>query len=91
MGLLNNGNKEEKQFEKQQKLLAKYNLTELSDPADIESVSNIAMELVGQGALEASVKMSFGKAEESVKISYLRAIMEQNFIIIRQLDRIAKK
>ena len=31
-----------------------------------------------------------GNGADAAKMSYLNAIMEQNFIMIRQLDRIAK-
>lgn len=81
--------KEEKQKRKEQEMLQKYRLDTLTDPKDIASVRLIASELLGMGLMETGVKMSFGKAEDQLKISYLRAIMEQNFIMIRQLDKIS--
>jgi len=80
------GNKEDKTAA----LLQRYGLESLSDDQDIASVRKIAEELAGTGLMEAGLKMSMAKAEEKCKISYLRAIMEQNFIMIRQLDRITQ-
>lgn len=76
--------------EKEQKLLEKYGVANLNDPEDIESVKKIASEMVGAGLMETGLKLSMAKAEVQLPISYQRTIMEQNFIIIRQLDKIAK-
>ena len=76
--------------EKEQKMLEKYGVANLSDPEDIASVKKIAQELVGSGMMETGLKLSLAKAEVQLPISYQRTIMEQNFIIIRQLDKIAK-
>ena len=78
------------QEKKVQKLLKKYGVGSLTDPDDLASVEKIANELIGSGLQEAGLKMSMTKPEIMLPISYQRAIMEQNFIIIRQLDRIAK-
>lgn len=83
--------KEEKAERQQQEMMQKYGLQELSDPQDIDSVRKIVQELYGTGMIEAGMKLSMAPAQETVKVSYLRAIMEQNFIIIRQLDRLSKK
>lgn len=88
MGLL--GNNEAKQQEKLNKLMSKYHLEDVS--SDIApQIKEISEELAGTGAMEAGYKLSFGKPEEQLKISYLNAIMKQNFIIIRLLDKIANK
>lgn len=79
-----------KQESKEQALLDKYGVGNLSDPEDMESVRKIAQELAGSGLMEAGLKLQMAKAEIQLPISYQRAIMEQNFIIIRQLDKIAK-
>ena len=87
------GSKEEKAAktaEKERKLLEKYGVDSLTDPRDIESVKKIASELVGTGLMETGFKLQTLKAEALLPITYQRAIMEQNFIIIRQLDKIAK-
>ena len=83
--------KEEKQARKEQELLERYGLQELSDPQDVASVRKIAQELTGTGLMETGMALSVGSAADQVKVSYLRALVEQNFIIIRQLDRISKK
>lgn len=78
--------------DKEQEMLAKYGLDSLSDPADIESVKKIVAELVGTGMMETGMKLgSLGsKAEDLLPVYYQRAILEQNWIIIRQLDKISK-
>jgi hypothetical protein len=83
--------KEEKRARLEQELLEKYGLQELSDPQDIASVRKIAQELTGTSLMETGMALSIGSAADTVEVSYLRALVEQNFIIIRQLDRIAKK
>lgn len=82
--------KKETPEEKEQKLLEKYGVANLHDPEDIESVKKIAQELAGSGLMETGLKLSMAKAEVQLPISYQRTIMEQNFIMIRQLDKIAK-
>ena len=43
--------------------------------------------MAGNSLIEFGTALS-GKAEDVAKMSYLRAILEQNWIIIRQLDRL---
>ena len=79
--------------EKVQKMLDRYGLGELSNEQDIASVMRIAQELQGTGLQEAGMTLSFGfgtKTSERLQVYYQRAILEQNWIIIRQLDRIAE-
>ena len=91
MGLFKSEDQKEKErLEKEQKILAKFGVDALSDPADLGSVKKIANELLGTGFSEAGLKLSMARPEITVPISYQRAIVEQNFIIIRQLDRIGK-
>ena len=91
MGLFKSEDKKEKErLDKEQKVLEKYGVESLSDPADLASVKKIASELVGSGLIETGLKISMAKPDDALKISYLRSIMEQNFIVIRQLDKIAK-
>lgn len=80
--------REEKVARRTQELLDKYGLCDIS-PKDIESVKNICIALQGNGMIEFGTALS-GKAEDVAKMSYLRALVEQNWIIIRQLDRISK-
>ena len=76
--------------EKSAQLQDKFGIPERSDPADRASVQKIAQELLGSGAMELGMKISLAKPAEQLPISYQRAIMEQNFIIIRQLDRLTQ-
>lgn len=85
----NKETKEEKQARKAQELLEKYGLQELSDPRDLESVKSISLSLAGNGLLELGTSLS-AKSEDLVKMSNLSALVEQNWIIIRQLDRLNK-
>ena len=82
--------KEEKKARKAQELLEKYGLQDLSDPRDIEAVKNINYKLMGNGLIEAGNLLS-GSGVDSAKMSYLSAIIEQNWIIIRQLDKLINK
>ena len=90
MALFNKGN--DNKADKEQEMLAKYGLDSLNDPADIQSVKKIVSELVGTGTMETGMKLgSLGsKAEDVLPVYYQRAILEQNWIIIRQLDRLNK-
>ena len=87
------GNKESKQGKqevKAQEWMKKYGLGDVS-PEYADAVRKIASELAGTGMMETGMRLSMAKAEDALPIYYLRAIMEQNFIIIRELDAIAKK
>lgn len=80
-----------KAAEKEQKMLEKYGLQELSDPRDVESVKKIVQELVGTGISEAGLKIGLTDPKFMLPITYQRAIMEQNFIIIRMLDKLIRQ
>lgn len=80
--------KEEKEARKVAELLSKYGLEDLSGK-DLESVKTIASSLAGNNLITFGTTLS-GKAEDVAKLSYLSALVEQNWIIIRQLDRISK-
>lgn len=90
MALFNKG--AENKADKTQEILAKYGLESMTDPADVQSVRKIIGELVGTGMMETGMKIgSIGsKAEDILPVYYQRAILEQNWIIIRQLDRLNK-
>lgn len=89
MALFGEG-KEEKQERKAQELLAKYGLNDLSDPRDLENVKNISRSLMGNKLIEIGTAMQ-GGGVDAAKMSYLSAIVEQNWIIIRQLDKLINK
>lgn len=78
---------------KEQEMLAKYGLENLTDPASVASVKKIVSELVGTGMMETGMKLgSIGsKPEDVLPVYYQRAILEQNWIIIRLLDKLANK
>ena len=80
--------KQAKQEEKLQRLLAKYHLENINS-VDADAVKEINYELMGTGLLEFGTTLS-GKAEDNVKISYLNTLIKQNWIIIRQLDELLK-
>ena len=91
MALFGNGlSKEEKQARKEAEMLARYGLDSIQDPADKESVRKIVSELAGSSVMEAGLKLSMAKAEAQLPITFQHCLMEQNWIIIRQLDRIAR-
>jgi len=83
--------KEDKQARKEQELFEKYGLDSLTDPQDIQSARKIVTELAGTGLMETGLKLSMGaKPEDQLQVVYQRTLMEQNFIIIRQLDKLNK-
>lgn len=82
--------KEEKKAEKVYELLHKYGLQELSDPRDVESVKQIAYKLAGSNLINLGIALG-GSAQDVGKLSLLQAIVEQNWIIIRQLDKLNSK
>lgn len=92
MALFNKGEKEtkeERQERKARELLEKYGLDQIHNEADITTIRKIAAEMAGNGLIEFGTILN-GKAEDVAKISYLRALLEQNWIIIRQLDRLTR-
>ena len=82
--------KEEKQERKELEIFQKYGLDDLTDPRDLASAKKIVSELVGTGLMETGMKLSMAKAEDQLQVSYQRAMMEQNFIIIRQLAKLTE-
>lgn len=82
--------KEEKKARKEAELLAKFGLEDLTGK-DLESVKTIVNELAGTKLMETGLALSSVKAEEQIKMSNLSALVEQNWIIIRQLNELNKK
>lgn len=87
MNMFGGKSKEEKQAEQMQKFQAKYHLDELQ-PQDLDTVKQIATDLAGNGFLKAGMALSFSSAPDQAKVTYLSALVEQNWIIINQLSRI---
>lgn len=75
-------------IEKLKATMQKYGLEDLRDDRDFKSCKNIAADLAGNKLMEVGSLLK-GNPSDAAKMSYLHAIIEQNFIIIRQLDRIA--
>lgn len=92
MGLFKSA--EEKENERKQKLnkiMAKYELNELEDKYK-NAVSNINSELAGTGMMELGNMFSFDeKTAGRLNTYYMNALIQQNWIIIRQLDELNKK
>lgn len=89
------GSKEDKAAqaaEKEKALLQKYGVEMLYDTQAAECLKKIAAELAGTGLMETGMKLSMGaKVEDQLTVQYLRAIVEQNFLIIRLLDALGEK
>lgn len=83
-----------KQTEKAKAVLRKYGLDSLTNGRDIASAARIAAELAGTGLMDAGVTLSLlggdrsVSAADKVQVNYQRAIVEQNFILIRQLSQL---
>ena len=94
MGLFGGESKEEKRIRKEkeemQKFMDKYQLNDLSDK-DLVILKRIANDLAGNGFFKAGMALSFAKAEEQAKVTYLSALVEQNWMIIRLLSEINSK
>ena len=76
--------------EKMRKMLSKYGLEDLDDERDQYAVQQIAREMLGTGFMDAGTRMDFfAKATDKMQVIYQKALIEQNWIIIRQLDKIA--
>lgn len=91
MALFNS--KENKEDKKQQEInnfMEKYQLDEIDDK-DLVMIKKIATDLIGNNLLKAGMALSFAKAEEQAKVSYLSALVNQNWIMIRQLNNISNK
>lgn len=81
--------KEEKEQEKLQKFMEKYQLEDL-DSKDLIVLKRIAGDLAGNQFFKAGMALSLAKAEEQAKVTYLSTLVEQNWMIIRQLSRLNK-
>lgn len=81
--------KEEKRARKEQELLKRYGLEDVS-PEYADALEEIASGLPWSSMTEFGTALS-GSSEDVAKLSLLRTIVDQNFIIIRELDKIAKK
>jgi hypothetical protein len=84
----NKETKEEKQARLEQEMLEANHLTEIS--ADLsEDVASIIKDITMNGIVAAQVALR--NNHDSLNAVYMRALIAQNWIIIRLLDRIANK
>lgn len=81
--------KEEKEQENLQKFMERYQLEDL-DQKDLVVLNRIAGDLAGNSAFKIGMALSFAKAEDQAMVTYLSALVEQNWMIIRQLSRLNK-
>lgn len=81
--------KDEKEQEKINKFLKKHGLEKLSAYSKPQ-IEAIMSDLVGNNLMKAGLALSFSKAEDQAKITYLSALVEQNWLIIKQNDEIIK-
>ncbi len=81
--------KEEKEQEKLQKFMERYQLEDL-DEKDAIVLDRIAKDLAANTIFKTGMALSFAKVEEQAKVTYLSALVEQNWMIIRQLSRLNK-
>ncbi len=91
MGLFG-GNKEEKapKETKAEKFLRKRGLEGLETDVSTQ-INAIATDLTGNGMGKTGIALSFAKMEEQMKVTYLSALVEQNWILIKQNDEILKE
>ena len=89
MALFSKETKEEKQELKLQSFIEKYGLEDVSDGVNREIIQSIARSMSANKFTELGTALQ-GNATETAKLTYLKAIVEQNFIIIRQLDKLTK-
>lgn len=80
----------EVKISREEKYLNKRGLKNLDTNVN-ELVANIIGDMAGNGLFKASMIFSFAKAEEQAKVTYLSAITEQNWILIKQNDEILKE
>ena len=81
--------KDEKEQKQMQQFMQKYQLEDL-DQKDLVVLNRIANDLIGNSFFKAGMALSMAKAEEQAKVGYLSALVEQNWLIIKQLGRLNK-
>ena len=81
---------EEKKEKELRKLVSKYNLGSMSK-TDLETLRRISSDLAGNAFAKAGMAFSFAKVEEQAKVTYLSALVEQNWLIIKMLSEMNRK
>ena len=81
--------KEGKQDKELQKFMDRYQLEDL-DEKDLVVLRRISQDLAGNKWFKAGMALSFAQAEEQAMATYLSALVEQNWMLIRQMSRMSK-
>jgi len=79
--------RDDKQQRELEKFMARYQLEDL-DEKDLVVLRRITQDLAGNKWMKAGMALSFAKVEEQAKMTYLSALVEQNWMIVRQLSRL---
>ena len=79
--------RDDKQQRELEKFMARYQLEDL-DEKDLVVLRRITQDLAGNKWMKAGMALSFAKVEEQAKVTYLSALVEQNWMIVRQLSRL---
>lgn len=82
--------KEEKQEKLMQDFMDKYQLDNINEN-DLEIIKRISSDLAANGLFKIGMALSMAKAEEQAKVTYLSALVDQNWMIIRQLSNLNDK
>lgn len=82
--------RKQKELEQLQKLIEKYNLDNL-EKEDLKNLKAISDEMLTNNLFKTGLALSFAKSEDQAKIGYLSVLVEQNWLIIRQLANINRK
>lgn len=90
MALFNKESKEEKQQQKAEELLSRYGLDHLNDELCKIDCLEVIQGLAANKFIDVGVALA-GSGPDLAKQTYLRALVEQNFLIIKQLDRLLSK
>lgn len=81
---------EQRQREQQERLeefMEKYQLEDL-DEKDMVVLEKIANDLIRNSLMKTGMNLPAARTEDQLKVTYLSALIEQNWMIIRQLSRL---
>ncbi|MCD0088604.1 hypothetical protein HK278_00485, partial [Streptococcus agalactiae] len=67
--------------------LSQRGIDNLNEKSNVQ-VRRVINDLAGNGFFKAGMALSFAKAEEQAKVTYLSALVEQNWILISQNQEI---
>ncbi|NLO83132.1 MAG: hypothetical protein GX094_08775 [Clostridiales bacterium] len=81
--------KEEKYQEKMNDFMERYHLEDI-DEKDLLVLQRIANDLFRKEIIQEETVLAFANVVEQAKISYLSVLTEQNWMIIRQLNKLNK-